>query len=558
MLSLEVGKYRESVDQEIARLESIDFLKRLWQRDSAIFTGESGDESVSGFLGWLDAADRTREHLDELEAFAANVKGEDTFKRTVLAGMGGSSLAPLVLSKTLAEALSGPSLDVLDSTDPETVFKADQRAAPDDTLFLIASKSGTTAEPSAFDAYFWDCAQQKLGKRAGGHFAAITDPGSPLAEDARQRGFRQVFENWADIGGRFSALSLFGMVPAAILGVDLVEFLNRADRVLKDHGPEQSVAQAEGVRLGAALATLAKQGVDKMTLLLPERLSTFGLWLEQLIAESTGKHGVGVFPIACEPIGDPDSYGDDRVFVYIRPRSDTSLATQFNAIRQTGKPYLALEMADEMDLASQFVIWEIATAVMGATLGINPFDQPNVQESKDVTSALLKDLDAGGALPEENPAAQDDSFAIYGGQGGSVTETILDYLNSTPEGGYITLQTYVPTNTVNDEEMVALQGAVRDRTKRATSAGFGPRYLHSTGQYHKGGPDKARFIQITAAHRKELPIPGKQYGFGSFIDAQAYGDRKALEDKGRPVLRIHIMGDATEGLRRLQKIVREG
>ena len=469
--------------------------ERLFARDASLWTS-SGEEH---WLGWIDAVGDAVAGLAELEAWARPL-GE-AHRRVVLCGMGGSSLAPLVIGE-LADA---DRLVVLDSTDPDAV-----RAVPvEGSLFVIASKSGSTMEPACFADAFW----QKTG-HDGSRFVAITDPGSALEARAQADGWARIAHGRADVGGRYSAMSAFGLVPAALAGVDTGPLVSSAAAMLEackaDDGP--------GARLATAVAGAHAQGRDKLTILTSPGLDCVGLWLEQLIAESTGKRGTGVLPVAGEPIAAPARYGADRVFAYLR--ADGVIDAEVSALEAAGHPVITLPFAPS-ELGALFVQWEVATALIGARLGINPFDQPNVQEAKDLTVHLLEGFAASGKLPEE-PA-------------GTIAETLAHAVKGR---SYICLQAFVAPTDERAETLTRLQRMLRDATGCAVSAGFGPRYLHSTGQFHKGGPPNGIFIQLLAGEQDDEPIPGRAFGFRTLRDAQASGDAGALRGRGLPLCRI--------------------
>jgi glucose-6-phosphate isomerase len=462
----------------------------LWQDDPT---------EVADRLGWLHSPAEMTAVADELDAFAADCHA-DGLRHAVLMGMGGSSLFPEVMARTFTTADGHLQLHVLDTTDPAAVRRVATTCPAEETLFLAASKSGTTIETTSHLAFFWD----RIGRPE--HFAVITDPGSQLADEARERGFRRVFENRPDIGGRYSALSYFGLVPAGLMGVDVAGLLASAVRMLG--------ATDGALRLGAVMGACATAGRDKLTLLLPPAVDTFALWLEQLIAESTGKHGTGVVPIAGEPVGPPDVYGDDRVFVA------TSGDPRLDLLAAAGHPVVVLDVdldADPLALGGEVVRWELATALCGVVLGINPFDQPNVAEAKAATSTVLE---RGLPTIDAVPAA-----------------TLLDQVRP---GDYVAIQAYVdPADAVvADLERVRL--AVRDRSRVATTFGLGPRFLHSTGQLHKGGPPTGVFVQVVGRDDSELPIPGRPYGFSTLKRAQAAGDLETLRGRGLRAARVDI------------------
>jgi glucose-6-phosphate isomerase len=433
--------------------------------------------------------------------------------------MGGSSLAPEVLWRTFGAAPGHPTLHVLDSTDPRAIRQVDQGGDPAKTLFIISSKSGTTQESDSFFRYFWE----RTGGR-GSQFAAITDPGTPLEQLAGERRFRRVFLNPPDIGGRYSALSFFGLVPAALIGVDVATLLHRAHRMTEACAAVVPPMENPAARLGAVLGEGALAGRDKATFVLSPGIASFGLWLEQLIAESTGKEGKGILPVADEPLGSPEVYGKDRVFVsmVLDGESDAAIESRLAELETTGHPVVHLRLDDRYDLGQEFFRWEFATAVAGGVLRINPFDQPNVAESKANTKAVL--AKRGGSSPAAS-AAELESF-----------------LKGIKPGDYLAIMAYLPPTPENDRRLAAIRLRLRDRLKVATTLGYGPRFLHSTGQFHKGGPPTGHFLQISEPLKEDLPIPGGSFSFGQLEAAQAEGDLLALRARGRPAIRIEDVG----------------
>jgi glucose-6-phosphate isomerase len=473
-------------------------------------------------------------------------------------GMGGSSLAPLVFERTFDPGDHGLPLTVLDTTDPATILRIEDEVPVANTLFIVASKSGTTAEPLAFGDYFYAQVRAEKGDRAGENFVAITDPGSPLVDLAQERAFRRTFLNFPDIGGRYSALSYFGLVPAALLGVDVAELLDRALRMVHACASCVKLGHNPGVALGAALGELGRQGRDKVTFLVPEAISTLGMWLEQLLAESTGKEGTGLLPVALEPAGDPAVYGDDRFFAYLRLQGagEGDLEDRVAALRRSGQPVVTIQMDDHLDLGQEFFRWEIATATAGAILGINAFNQPNVQESKDNTNRLLDVVRDGGKLPEEKPVLVDGALSLYADDAApTVARTLARFLDQARPGDYVALMAYLSETPAIDQALQAIRLKLRDRLKLATTLGYGPRFLHSTGQFHKGGPNTGLFLQLTADDAEDAAVPGEPYSFGVLKRAQALGDLEALREHGRRVMRFHLGDDVDGGLKALAEAI---
>ncbi len=518
---------------------------RIWARDTGLWTEDPEEaKEVAERLGWLDLPDSMRPQLDDLRELAEQVRA-DGIDRVLVCGMGGSSLCVEVLARVLGPggegapaepSAAGLPVRVLDSTHPAAVAAAAEWAVPERTLYVIASKSGTTTEPNDFAAFFESRAAEALGAGAGGHFAAITDPGTVLIEHAATFGYRRVFQNPPDIGGRYSALSLFGLVPAALLGVDLDGLLEQAREMALECGPQVADEDSPGVALGRFMAGHAMAGRDKVTVMTVPELAVFGLWVEQLLAESTGKRGRGLLPVVGEPPGPPEAFGEDRAVVAVDYQGVSAPgASELKALEH---PVAFLGLAEAIELGAEFFRWEFATAVAGHLLGINAFDQPDVQAAKDATKRVLAELGAGGELPAPGARLRDE------GDVAAVAALLRDLLADVGPGQYVALQAYLdPTPTV-DAALARVRNRVRDATRAATTVGFGPRFLHSTGQYHKGGPNTGRFIQLVDRPSADLDVPSRGYSFGKLIAAQAAGDAEALEAKGRRVLRIGLDGPA--------------
>jgi transaldolase/glucose-6-phosphate isomerase len=531
--------------------------RRLWARDATLWTG--GDEGR--WLGWLDIVERQRARLGELRDFGAQVR-EAGFRHALLLGMGGSSLGPEVLASVFAPAPGQPELLVLDSTDPAQVRAFEARVDLARTLFIVSSKSGTTLEPNILQAHFFARAQAVLGREPGDRFIAITDPGSQLESAARQAGFRRVFHGLPEIGGRYSVLSDFGLVPGAFLGMDVESFLERAARRVEACRPEVPAAQNPGVALGLALAAAARAGRDKVTLVASPPLRDFGAWLEQLLAESTGKQGKGLIPVDGERLGPAEVYGDDRLFVYVRVESEAAADQdeEVEALARAGQAVVRLDVADRMELGAEFFGWEMATAVAGAALGIHPFDQPDVEASKIATRRLTAEVERTGALPEERPLLAEAGLSLFAdprnaaalrqavaGAAG-LAGVLRAHLERLRPGDYFALLAYVEMSAEHAAALQRLRHAVRDRKRVATCLGFGPRFLHSTGQAYKGGPPSGVFLQITCDDAPDLAVSGKGYTFGQVKAAQARGDYEVLAERARRALRVHLGPDVAAGL----------
>jgi len=518
-----LGDAAPAVEEAWERARRADWPDRLARGDAALFGAHA--EGAAPWLGWTRAPIEMRSHVDDVEALV-RAAARDGVRHALVLGMGGSSLCPEVTRCTYG-APSGIEMRVLDSTDPVAVRRAGEGVDPARALYLVASKSGTTVEPLAFMAHFLARAEAALGaEAAAGRFVAITDPGTPLAQEGRARGFRAVFENPEDIGGRYSALSLFGLVPMALVGVPPGPVLDRADAA---RGRE------DGMRLGVALATLGAAGRDKVTLLADPPLDAFGLWVEQLVAESLGKHGRGLVPVAQEPVGEPGEYGEDRVFVYHRLSGERDLDCE--AVARAGHPVLVLDVRDHLDLGALYMTWELATAAAGALLEVNPFDQPDVQAAKDATARVLGAMERGDAAADARGGPEEAARLV----------------RQARPGDYVAVLGFVPPSPAADRAAADLRRAVRAGTGAASTFGYGPRFLHSTGQLHKGGPDSGVFVQVVSDDPEDLPVPGRPYTFGQLKQAQALGDAQALADRGRRLARVGIGADAPEGLRALTR-----
>ena len=505
-----LGEYESAVKERIAVLARENFVERLWQRDATLWKQDPLQEDLlRGSLGWLDVAGRMAHNVDDIYEFVAEALSGG-MKRAVLMGMGGSSLAPLVFERTFPREAGGMPLTVLDTTDPARILEIERAAPLERTLFIVASKSGSTAEPNAFGEYFFAKVDAIKEITAGGNFAVITDPGSPLEHLARKRCFRGIMHNFKDIGGRYSALSYFGLVPPALMGLDIRKLILRAMRMEKACSFRMPVAENPGVVLGAALGELALQGIDKVTFLLPGPIRALGLWLEQLIAESTGKEGTGILPVADEPPGDASVYGNDRFFICfsVKGHPDRALEKRVEGLKQAGKPVITIGLNDLFDLAQEFYRFEIATATAGRILGINPFDQPNVQESKEVTHRLLEEVRLTGKVAEPEPAARKGGLVFYSDAGPQEGPALLkDFFAQALPSGYVGFQAYLAETPSTTQALQDMRVAVRDTLGLATTLGYGPRFLHSTGQFHKGGPNKGLFLQLTADDPEDASIP---------------------------------------------------
>lgn len=553
------GKYDSAISRRIKTMEREGFTKRLWRKDPGLWKKSSDTgKQIKGALGWLHCAEAMIEAVPNLKAFVADAR-QAGFTHVVHMGMGGSSLASLVFMQSFRRSKNGLDLVVLDTTDPATILSIENKLPLKNTLFIVASKSGTTAEPLAFFDYFYEKVKSIKDKKAGENFVAITDPGTYLADLADQRGFRHTFLNFPDIGGRYSALTYFGMVPAALMGIDITELLERALRMMHACAPSVPISQNPGVSMGAAIGELAVKGRDKLTFLLPAALAPLGMWLEQLVAESTGKEGKGILPVAGEEPGEPGVYGNDRVFVYIDFESsiDARLSKAAGALSDAGHPVIIIRMKDMLDMGEEFFRWEIATATAGSVIGINAFDQPNVQESKDNTNRLLKQAGRTGMLREEKPVLTVNKLRFYAA--GKITDAgalLSSFFSGARRGSYVSLQAYLTETPDTEEQLQTIRTFIRDSLRLATTLGYGPRFLHSTGQYHKGGPATGNFIQLFADGNEDAELPGRPYTFGTFKRAQMLGDLEALEKHRRRVIRVNLGTNNKAGLSALVDLVK--
>jgi glucose-6-phosphate isomerase len=555
------------VKATVADWQSGGKMQRLWQRDAKLWTGS--DEA--SWLGWLDIVEEQIAQHDQLVKVAKEVQTRG-FKDVLLLGMGGSSLCPEVLRMTFGRIPHFPTLHVLDSTDPAQVKAFEHQVDIPNTLFIVSSKSGSTLEPNIFKQYFFERTKQAVGAdKVGSHFIAITDPGSKMQQVAEADRFLHVFFGRPSIGGRYSALSHFGMVPAAVIGIDTNKFLDRAAAMVRACGAGVSVEDNPGAALGTVLGTAANTGRDKVTIIASPGIADLGAWLEQLLAESTGKIGKGIIPVDREHLTTPDVYGSDRVFVYVRLESgpDADQDAKVAAIEKTGQPVVRIAMADIYDLGAEFFRWEIATAVAGSIIGINAFNQPDVEASKIATRDLTTAYEKTGSLPAEKPVVEDSGIKLFtdeinaaelakaAGADKSLAGYLKAHLSRIKAGDYFAVLGYIQMNAEHEENLQTLRHLVRDKKRVATVLGFGPRFLHSTGQAYKGGPNSGVFLQITCDDAVELPVPGQKYTFGIVKAAQARGDFQVLADRGRRALRVHLGSNLKVGLATLQAAVQK-
>jgi transaldolase/glucose-6-phosphate isomerase len=544
-------------------------VKRLWQHDASLWTGD--DEAH--WLGWLGITDEQLAGVAPLKAFANEVKNGG-FSDILLLGMGGSSLCPEVLALTYPQTPGFPRLHILDSTDPAQIRSVEKKVNLAKTLFIVSSKSGGTLEPNIYKQYFFERVQQTIGAdKAGSHFIAITDPGSKMQQVGERDHFRHIFYGLPSIGGRYSALSNFGMAPAAAMGLDIDTFLKRTKEMVEACKASDPIEQNPGVMLGLIMGSAAKLGRDKITLIASPGIADLGAWLEQLIAESTGKLGKGIIPVDLEELGAPQVYGSDRLFAYVRLETapDAAQDAKVAVLEKSGQPVVRIAVSDTYGLGQEFFRWEIATAVAGSILGINAFNQPDVEASKIVTKQLTSEYESKGSLPPEKPIVEEAGFKLFSddknaaelakaagaGSDGALKNYLRAHLARLGAGDYFALLGYIEMNAEHESLLQTLRMMVRDRKRVATVLGFGPRFLHSTGQAYKGGPNSGVFLQITCDDAQDLPVPGQKYTFGAVKAAQARGDFQVLADRKRRALRVHLGSDVKAGLTKLTELVKQ-
>lgn len=560
------GDMAKKVDSTILDWEQGKKMRRLWGRDSSLWT--NSDES--NWLGWLAMTEDQLAHISHLAAIADDAQ-KGGFTHVALLGMGGSSLCPEVMSMTFGRAKGFPEFHMLDSTDPAQLKAFEAKLNLKSTLFIVSSKSGSTLEPNIFKAYFFDKVKQAIGDKVGDHFVAVTDPGSSFEKVAQRDKFRRIFHGRADIGGRYSALSDFGLVPSAAMGVDLKRFLNATEEMVHACSPTVPVVENPGAVLGIIMGVHTNAGKDKVTLITSPGISDLGAWLEQLLAESTGKEGRGIIPVDREEIGAPEVYGKDRLFVYIRLKDgiDAKQETKVEALEKAGLSVVRIEVLNKYDIGQEFFRWEIAVAVAGSVIGINCFNQPDVEASKIETRELTQKYEETGSLPPEQPILEDQGIKLYAdekyagkltiaaGKEKSLTAYLRAHLNSLGDGDYFALLGYIQMNEAHEKALQATRHLVRDKKRAATCLGFGPRFLHSTGQAYKGGPNTGVFLQITCDDAADVQVPGAKYTFGVVKAAQARGDFQVLSKRNRRALRVHLGKDVDAGLATLDKAVKQ-
>ena len=556
-------KLESDVDASLQDWKKRGKVKRLWQKDASLWTGTDEDK----WLGWLDITEQQIENVDALKEIAADIK-KAGYRNALLLGMGGSSLCPEVLRLTFGKAAGYPDLHVLDSTDPAQIKATEEIVDLNSTLCIVSSKSGSTLEPNIYKQYFFDRVQAKVGeKEVGNRFIAITDPSSKMQRVAEKDKFRKIFMGVPSIGGRYSALSNFGMVPGAVMGIDISKFLKNTKTMVDACDEDTDAVTNPGVILGTILGIAANQGRDKMTIITSPGIFDLGAWLEQLLAESTGKSGKGIIPVDRERLAKPDTYGDDRVFAYLRLESDPDKeqSAAVEALAKAGHPVIRIVLPDIYNLGQEFFRWEIATAVAGSLIGINAFNQPDVEASKVETRNLTTEYESTGKLPPESPFFAGEGAKLYADRtnatalkgGATLADFLKKHLARIGAGDYFGVLGYITMNEAHEEALQTIRLAVRDSKKVATVLGFGPRFLHSTGQAYKGGPNTGVFLQITCDDAVDILVPGQKYTFGVVKAAQARGDFAVLAQRGRRALRVHLGKDVARGLATLTDAVNQ-
>jgi len=558
-MNVSLGKHQTVIEKSLNLVSRERIIARIWQKDHTVWRKDPTE--ISNRLGWLDCLEVTSKSLNEINSFVEEIKKEG-FKHALLMGMGGSSLAPEVFRLTFGVKKEFLDLQVLDSTHPEAVLEYENKLDPTKTLYIVSTKSGGTVETMSFMKYFFSSVSKKLGKQqASQHFIAITDPGSGLEEIAKKLNFRKIFLNDPDIGGRFSALSLFGIVPAALVGIDISKLFNETARLVHE-SQSKEISNNSAAKLGTIIGTLAKEGVDKLTCLISPQLKYLGGWLEQLIAESTGKDGKGILPVDLEPFVKVEEYKNDRVFVYIKLDGDNFFDTKVCELKNAGFPLIEIELKNIYEIGAEFFRWEFATAVVGYVLGVQPFDQPNVESAKVAARSMMKEYSKKGKLPELQPALESERIKIYSDvKAKSLTEALTSFLSNSKTGkSYVAIQAYLKPDEKTWQQLQLFRLKILQKYKVVTTLGYGPRFLHSTGQLHKGDSGYGFFIQIISDIKRDISIPDEagieksSISFGTLIKAQALGDRQAMIDNKRKVLTIELGKRIEEGLLKLNNL----
>ncbi len=564
-LSWNPGSYEQPVKAQLDEFKKAEFVKAVWQKDNKAWTSSDEDK----WLGWLDIVEEQRAHLETFKTLAEEVK-KAGYTQALLLGMGGSSLSVEVLRLTFGHISGAPDMVVLDSTVPAQVLTTRKKVDLAKTLVIVASKSGSTTEPNVFCQYFYDEMKTAVGDKAGANFVAITDPGSSMEKRAKELNFGRTYYGVPSIGGRYSALSHFGMIPAAVMGLPVDAIIGHAEEMARACKPNVEVTDNPGLMLGTIVGVLAREGRDKLTMVTGPGFHSFGAWFEQLIAESTGKLGRGIVPVDAEPLEDPSVYGKDRLFVYVHldKNEDAQVQSKLAALEKAGHPVVRISVPSVDHIGAEFFRWEFATAVAGHIIKINPFDQPNVQESKDFTKKFLAEYDEKGALPQADELLfEGDGIKLYADKANKeklskagakdLTGWLKAHFAQLQDNDYFAQNVYIERNDAHAKVLQEVREAVLKKKHDATTLGFGPRFLHSTGQLHKGGANNGVFLQITSDDAQDVQIPGDKYTFGVLKQAQALGDFVALSNRDRRLLRAHLPAEVESGLKKLQKAIND-
>ena len=545
---MKLGKYQSQIEQCLEYWNKINFIQRIWAKDPTLWYPKPIPE-ITNRLGWLVLPEIMQSQIKDFLLFSRKMKSE-SICHIVLIGTGGSSLAPEVFSKVFGSSKGYPELIVLDSTHPSAIHTVETKIDLRQTLFIVSSKSGTTLETLSLFRYFWNKVSQ-LTKDPGHYFIAITDPGTPLVQLGEERGFRRIFKAQLDVGGRYSALTNFGLIPAALIGIDIHKLLDRAYLMSKNYPFCVSSHDASGLKLGAALGELAKVGRDKVTFFTSSSIKNFPVWLEQLLAESTGKDGKGIIPIVNEPIEKPEIYGSDRFFIYFFHEKEMSeLNSQMKALEDAGHPIVYINLNEKINLSQEMYCWEMATAAAGSVLGIHPFNQPDVQMAKDLAKKMMSEIEKGIINEKKSDIISVENHEV-------LAENLKDWLSQTNEGDYFAIQAYLEPKSETTEFLQKIRIEFLHKLQIATTLGYGPRFLHSTGQLHKGGPNIGLFLQLVDEPEEDITVPGKNYTFGQIIKAQALGDYYTLKQLNRRILRVNLKKDVKGGLSQLLRLIKE-
>jgi len=559
---LSLGDFTRTVESTLEKWKENNLLTRIWEKDPSIWIqGTGSTDSIAELtnrLGWLNSVEKIKPVVKELIDFSGNMRAKG-IEDVILLGMGGSSLAPEVIMDVFGKRDGWPVLTVLDTTDPETILGLVTMLDPDKTLFIVSSKSGGTIETLSLFRYFYSY-YQSIGLEAGDHFVAITDPGSGLERLANEKGFLEVFSSPPDVGGRYSALTVFGMVPAALMGIDIEKLIRKTDSMMELCGPKIEAEKNPAAVLGAFMGEMALKGRDKLSLVISPSISRLGAWIEQLVAESLGKDGKGILPVVDEELLGIEEYGSDRAFVYIKLDGDdnTDLESSYRAISSKSIPAVQITVNETYDLGGLFFMWEMATTLSASIIGVNPFDQPNVESAKLKSCALMEEYKKIGKIKTDNPLFVHAEIEFFGSEaihGKTIKSGLESFLNGKNETDYVAIMAYLPYDEELNDYLEEIRSGIRKISGLPVTLGYGPRFLHSTGQLHKGGGNNGLFIQITHKIFEDMEVPGESYSFGTLITAQALGDYEALREAGRRVCRLNIKGDIGENLEEILKVL---